>query len=209
MLKRKLSDSYIAGLKPAAPGKRYDVYDDQEFEAAGARHRYGQQEPATVRAASLAARILSAGSSASTQPVSIEQVRVTARTVEGAAADRPQTRARSRRRQRLAALRAQQHTFAQVAEDYIALHPRRGPAQGARTVEREIELDAGRGLGRAPNRCAHAARRARHHRAGGQARRQVSRPHPIRLRPHAVPVGHRHRRLWAPQHYRRHHLQPK
>jgi integrase len=133
--RRKLSDTYIAGLRPPPPGKRRDVYDD--------------------RVPGLLVRVTDAGTKSlmlyakwpgkahferrligKHPAVTIDAARTTARAWQEQLRNGHDPRAVAEEA-RLAALRSHQHTFAQVAEDYIA-HIHGEGQRKARVVEREI-----------------------------------------------------------------------
>jgi integrase len=135
MSRRKLSDSYIAKLKPAPAGRRRDVYDDQvpglllRVTDAGTKSLMlyakwpGQQH--------FERRLIGRHGA-----ITIEQARTTARAWKEQLRHGHDPRVVAEE-QRLAALRAQQQTFAQVVDDYVAYIHDEGQRK-ARTVEREL-----------------------------------------------------------------------
>jgi integrase len=133
--RRKLSDSYIAGLKPASAGKRRDIYDNQ---VPGLLVRVTD---AGTKSLMLYARwpgrkhferrlIGKHGA------ITIEQARRTARDWQETLRNGNDPRAVADA-QRQAALRAQQHTFAAVVDDYVAYIYDEGQRK-AKVVEREL-----------------------------------------------------------------------
>ena len=133
--RRKLSDTWIAGLKPAPPGKRRDVYDNQvpgllvRLTDAGSKSlMFYAKWPGKAH---FERRLIGKH-----PHVTIEQARETARVWQDQLRNGHDPRVVADE-QRLAALRAHQHTFAQVADDYIAYIHSEGQRK-ARVVEREL-----------------------------------------------------------------------
>jgi integrase len=135
MARRKLSNSYIADLKSAPPGKRRDTYDDQ---VPGLLVRVSDKGTKSLMLyAKWPGRQNFERRLIGRHPdITIEQARVTARAWRDQLHNGNDPRAVAEA-QHQAALRAQQHTFKQVAEDYIA-HVYDEKQRKAHVVEREL-----------------------------------------------------------------------
>src|SRR5262249_2583528 len=135
MARRKLSDSFVRALKPAPPGKRRDVYDNQvpgllvRVTDAGTKSLmlYAKWPGRDHFERRLIGR---------PGAVTIEQARAVARDWLEQLRNGNDPRAVAEEARR-AALRAQQHTFAQVVDDYVAYIRAEGQRKAA-VVEREL-----------------------------------------------------------------------
>ena len=135
MLKRKLSDTYIASLKPAARGKRYDVYDETESRLVVRVTDKGSKSLQLF--ARFPGRTYFERRLIGKHPaVSIAEARSIARRWKELLRNGhdPEVVAEEAR---LAAVRAHQHTFREVAENYFTFIHGEGHRK-ARTVEREV-----------------------------------------------------------------------
>ena len=133
--RRKLSDTWIAAQKPAAKGKRRDIYDDQVprllVRVTDAGTKSLMLYAKWPGKAHFERRLIGKH-----PEVGIDAARATARAWQEQLRNGYDPRAVAEEA-RLAALRAHQYTFAQVAEDYFA-HIRSEGQRKAKTVEREI-----------------------------------------------------------------------
>lgn len=191
MVKRKLSDGYIAALKPADPGKRRDVYDNQ---VPGLQVRVTD---AGTKSLMLYARWpgrkhFERRLIGKHPAVTIEQARATARGWLDSLrnGDDPRVVAEERR---LATLRAQQHTFVQLVDDYVVFIQGEGQRK-ASVVEHRLRSVFVAAWGERPvaSITLHDVREV----VVPVVRRcEVSGPQLVRRRPHSVSLGDRDRQL--------------